>query len=48
MIIKKEYEKYGLNDGEVTFEENAVILATVIVSPGVILERFHTFQILSQ
>lgn len=37
MIIKKEYEKSGLNDGEVTFEENAVILANCTVSPGVVL-----------
>ena len=37
MIIKKEYEESGLNDGEVTFEENAVILANCTVSPGVVL-----------
>ena len=35
MIIKKDYEKEGLNDGEVVLEENSVILANCTVSPGV-------------
>jgi acetyltransferase-like isoleucine patch superfamily enzyme len=39
MIIKKNYEKFGLNDGEVTLEENAVILANCTVSPGVVLGK---------
>ncbi len=39
MIIKKTYEKYGLNDGEVVFEENAVVLANCTVSPGVVLGK---------
>jgi len=39
MIIKKKYEKFGLNDGEVTFEENAVVLANCTVAPGIVLGK---------
>ena len=39
MIYKKSYEKHGLNDGEVIFEENAVVLASCTVSPGVVMGK---------
>ena len=39
MIIKKDYEKDGLNDGEVILEENSVILANCTVSPGIIIGK---------
>ena len=35
MIIKKKYEKFGLIDGKVAFEEN-VVLTGCTVAPGTV------------